>query len=145
MNTNSKSRILGGVILVVLVAFATLVMAQSSQEKRKGKRASIFMRQKLDYCRNAIEGLTLENYTQIITNGEWMWNMSRSNVWETAYGQDYLKHSETFRDRVLKMIEAARAKDLDAARKSFGESLQSCYECHKFLKINERAKAQTNK
>ena len=65
--------------------------------------------------------------------------MSQDNLWQQLFSEEYQQHSRTFRDNVLAMVDAAREKKLDAAIGAYAKSLQSCYDCHKYFRIEQRA------
>ena len=61
MNRTAPYRV---VFCAVLLTFFAVVMAVTGGEQRPTSRAE-FMRMKLDYSKNLLEGLTLENYDAI--------------------------------------------------------------------------------
>ena len=103
------------------------------------------MRQKLVYSQDVLEGLTLENYDLIVTKGMKMWNMGKSNLWQVIFADEYQKQSASYRGHVMAMVEAAREQKLEAAREAYVKSLQSCYDCHKYFKVEQRARLQKAK
>ena len=143
----SKTRLNLSLIVLMLTSavFASLLFGETSADKKEAKHATTFMRKKLVYSQNVLEGLTLENYDQIVTNGMKMWNMGKSNLWQVLFAEDYQKQSATYRGHVMAMVEAARAQKLEAAREAYVKSLQSCYDCHKHFKVEQRARLQKPK
>jgi len=130
-----KTRAWRKLILMALMfsaAFVTVMVGQTLAERQDPKRAKEFMRQKLSYSQNIIEGLALENYELIITNGIKMFNMSQSTHWQVRSSSEYKKYSAAYSDRVAAMIDAAREKRIDAARDAYCKSLQGCYDCHRY-------------
>jgi cytochrome c556 len=133
------------VLLCAAVAAIVFAAPEEKETKKPSRRQNVFMKQKLVYSQLVLEGLTLEKYDLIITNGRKMWNMSQDNLWQQLFSEEYKKHSQTFRDNVMAMIEAAREKKLDAAMEAYTKSLRSCYECHKYFRVEQRAKLPPKK
>jgi len=127
------------VILIVLMlgsaVFVSVLVGQTLTVRQDPKRAREFMRQKLTYSQKVIEGLTLENYDLIITNGIKMFNMSQNTQWRVRSTEEYKKYSADYTDRVSAMIDAAREKKIAAAREAYCSSLQACYGCHKYCQL----------
>jgi hypothetical protein len=128
------------ILIAVGLALTLVGQALAQKESKKSGRMDTFMRQKLAYSQLILEGLTLEKYGLIVTNGQRLWNMGRDNLWQQVDTEEYRQQSQKFRDNVLALIEAGRDKKLDAAREAYAKTLQSCYDCHKYFKIVERAK-----
>lgn len=136
-------RILGAALMCAAFSVALTNIAaekETATPKKETRRQAVFMKQKLAYSQLILEGLTLEKYDLIITNGMRMWNMSKDNLWQQLRTEEYQKHSQTYRDNVLAMIDAARGKKIDSAREAYGKALQSCYDCHKYFSVEQRAK-----
>lgn len=143
----TKARL--NLVLIVLMlgsgVFVSVLVGQTLAERQDPKRAREFMRQKLTHSQNVLEGLTLENYDLIITNGIKMFNMSQSTQWQLRSTDRYKKYSAEYSDRVAAMIDAAREKKINAARDAYCRSLQSCYDCHKYCQLVPPASLPTPK
>ena len=135
MKTTLKRNVILIVLMLVSTVFVSVLVAQTLVERQDPKRAKAFMRQKLTYSQNVLEGLTLENYDLIITNGIKMFNMSQRTAWQARSTDEYKKYSATYCDSVSAMIDAAREKKINAAREAYCRSVQSCYDCHNYCKL----------
>ena len=130
--------VLSGLVLSSVVVAGVLLAQESKEQPRSPRASSVFMRQKLVYSQRVLEGLTLENYDLIVTNGIRMWNMSNSNVWQVIFNDEYNAKSAEFRGKVMTMIDAARDKNLAAAQDAYAETIRSCYDCHKTFYVSRR-------
>src|SRR5450759_773459 len=133
MRTRTRLNISLIVLALALATLAHFASGQNAPMKRGNAPAAGFMRLKMVYTQNILEGLTLENYDLIITNGVKMWGMGNSNLWQLTLVKDYRDMSDTYREHVLAMVDAARGKNIEAAREAYGKTLRSCYDCHRNL------------
>jgi cytochrome c556 len=132
-------------LMLALGMLIVFISGRAEAPKNQSKRATVFMRQKLAYSQLVLEGLTLEKYDLITTYGQKMWNMAQTNLWSELLPVEYHQYSQKYRDNVLAMIDAAREKNLDGAMEAYRKSLQSCYDCHKYFRIEQRAKVPAKK
>jgi hypothetical protein len=127
---------LGGLALVgAICAFSA-----RAQEERTGSR-SAFMRQKLEFAKNVLEGLTVENYDLIEKNAKGLKRLSTASEWEVASipnVEEYLPYTTEFQRLCDEMIKAAKDKNIDGATLGYVRLTTNCVNCHKYVRANKR-------
>lgn len=118
---------------VVLLVAAGLLVAEAGTKKK----ADAFMRQKLEYSQNVLEGITLEQYGKVVTNGMHLWKMTQSNLWAQVKNEDYEAKSEHYRLDVTTLVEAARASNTTAILKSYTKVTEDCVDCHQHFRSEQ--------
>jgi hypothetical protein len=120
--------ILGVVALVA--ATVSLALAQS----RRSRAAKEFMRDKLELSQKVLEGITVEDWDQVIAKGTRLSAMTQEADWRVFENPNYDQHSQTFRQHVDSIVKAAKKKDLDAATLAYVRMTMSCVDCHKAVR-----------
>ena len=69
------------------------------------------MQIKLDRAKGILEGLTLEDYDKIASNARALKLLSMESGWNVYQTDQYLSHSQHFRQNADRIIEAAGEKD----------------------------------
>ena len=132
-----KTKWINMVVLATLVAGG--LWAQDLPPKKK-TTMELFMRQKLGYSEKVVEGITLEDYDLVITNGFRLGYMTRSNVWEKLPDPDYLKKTDLYRSDIGAMVEAAGASNTPAMLKAYAKVNADCVDCHRSFRSEQRAR-----
>ena len=98
------------ILIIGLAAFAFVfwtaplrALEQSMMQK--------FMRQKLSYSQNIVEGLALGNQEMVITNAAKLMYMTKSNAWMQVKVSGYLEQTRKFQDDVIVLGNEARARN----------------------------------
>lgn len=142
----STSLVLSGLLLCAVVA---AIVSAGPGETEAGKplfRKASFMSQKRLYSQLALEGLMLQQKELVVEYGTKMWNTSEDAVWRQLFqdeskDQVYQQQAKQFRNNILAMVEAARQDNLDSAMTAYARSIQSCYDCHKYVRAPGRARS----
>jgi hypothetical protein len=127
---------LGGLALLT----ATSLLAARALDERTGSR-SAFMRQKLEFAKNVLEGLTVENYELIEKSAKGLKRMSTAAEWEAASIPNvdaYLPYTNEFQRLCDEMVKAARDKNIDGATLGYVRLTTNCVNCHKYVRANKR-------
>jgi hypothetical protein len=126
--------------IFVLAASTAIGVGSHSQEQQTRTRSE-FMRRKLDYAKNVIEGLALEDFPLIAKNARSLRAMSRAAEWEVPMIPDvesYLAYSTEFQRVTDDMIRKAEARNLDGATLDYVRMTTSCVNCHKYVRSATR-------
>jgi hypothetical protein len=91
---------------------------------------TIFMRQKLAYSQHIVEGIALEQYDQVITNGNRLWRMSVTNTWEVLKNPLYREKTVKFQTDVVALQDAARARNNADMLAAYAKVTSDCIDCH---------------
>ena len=131
-----KPKLVGSIVLATLIAGS--LFAEDVPQKTQNPMKS-FMRQKLGYSEKIVEGITLENYSMVITNGLLMSAMTQSNVWVRTGEPDYRKQTENYQSDMSAMLVAARASDTPAILKAYAKVVADCVDCHSIYRPEQHA------
>jgi len=102
------------------------------------------MRQKLNYSKGVLEGLTLEKFDLVVTNAALLRDMNLTNVFSLTRNQDYLARSTNFIRSVDSLISAGKDQNLECATEAYTRVARSCIECHKLFRREQFLKSQTD-
>lgn len=89
-----------------------------------------FMRQKLSYSQNIVEGLALGNQEMVITNAAKLMYMTKSNAWMQVKVSGYLEQTRKFQDDVIVLGNEARARNNSGVLAAYARVTGGCIECH---------------
>jgi hypothetical protein len=110
--------------------------AMGGQPAQKRTRAE-FMRQKLDFSKEVLEGLALEQFATIEKGGKALKKLSEAAEWEVATipnATDYVMLTTDFQRHADELVKQAKAKNIDAATLAYVKLTMSCVQCHKFIR-----------
>jgi hypothetical protein len=117
------------------IAFA-LSSTRAIQAEQKPSRAQ-FMRQKLVFAKDVLEGLALERFDTIEQGGKALRRLSGAAEWEVPTipnATDYIMMTTDFQRHADDLVKQAKAKNIDAATLAYVKLTMSCVQCHKFIR-----------
>ena len=123
--------------LLVSIIIASCVWAAEDAVPRKQRPTQPFMRQKLDYARGILEGITLERYDAVTTNAVALRNMALNNFFLTMGNQEYRLAITNFQSRVDTLLEGAKQKNLEASTDAYTRVVRGCVECHRRFRMEQ--------
>jgi hypothetical protein len=129
-----KAKWISLVVLTILVAGG--LFAEDVAHK-KMTTIQIFMRQKLGYSEKIVEGITLENYSLVISNGVQLRLMTKSNVWMELKSSVYLEKTGHFQTDVTAMLDAAGASNTPVLLKAYTQVTADCVDCHQCFRPDQ--------
>jgi hypothetical protein len=125
---------------VIFTSFAAYrAKAQDDLVQRRAKR-STFMRMKLEYSKNLLEALTLEDFDKIKANTKALKAMSLAAEWEVPEipnVQDYLAYSADFQRLSDDIVKAADKKNIDGTTLGFTQLTVNCVKCHQYVRFKK--------
>jgi len=127
MTTSTKWIGLG----LIGVCFTTFALTGAEKNPPKVKD---FMRVKLTASQKVLEGLTLEDFDEIVKYSQQMSLLTLAETWQVLQTPDYVQRSTEFRRAVDAMTNAARKKNLDGATLAFVQATTQCVDCHKYVR-----------
>jgi hypothetical protein len=123
---------------LALLALAAGVLAARGAEQRQQKRSRAeFMRTKLEYSKQALEGLTLENYDTIAKSAKALRLLSQAAEWEVPTipnATDYVALTREFQLLTDEMALKANEKNIDGATLAYLRLTMNCVNCHKYVR-----------
>jgi hypothetical protein len=123
------------IIGLAMVMTAVVCVCLGDEPVRKQRPTQPFMRQKLDYARGILEGITLERYDLVITNATSLRDMALKNFFLTMGNQPYRVAITNFQTRVDGLLQAANEKNLEASSEAYTRVIRGCIECHKQFRL----------
>lgn len=118
------------------LAMAATFLAARAQEPRQHSRAE-FMRLKLEYSKQVLEGLTMENYETLIKNARALKKLSQAAEWEVPTipnAGEYIVFTTEFQRLTDELAKKAGEKNLDGATLAYLRLTMNCVNCHKYVR-----------
>jgi cytochrome c556 len=132
----SASRLLGAFALLAALAAVLSVHGQDKTGKRRE-----FMRQKLEFSKNVLDGLAREDFPQIAENAKKLKALSLAAEWEVPTIPDveqYLPMTTDFQRNADDLMHKAKDKNLDGVTLAYVQMTVSCVKCHKYIRDSKR-------
>jgi hypothetical protein len=126
---------LGLIGLTVAVIAMTTIRAEQPVPKRT--RAE-FMRQKLDFSKDVLEGLALEQFTLIEKSAKALKKLSEAAEWEVPTipnATDYVSQTSEFQRHADELAKQAKERNIEGATLAYLKVTMSCVQCHKFVRF----------
>jgi hypothetical protein len=130
--TIGKSAVVLGTLAIVLGAVSTRG-AGPAEEKRR-----TFMRQKLEYSKAVLEGLTLEDFEAITRGARALKQLSQASEWEVPTipnVPDYMAFTNDFQRLCDELSAKAKARNIDGATLVYLRLTMNCVNCHKYVRF----------
>jgi len=117
-------------------------LAAASNATRAGQRddkptRAEFMRQKLVFAKDVLEGLALEQFATIEKGGKALRRLSGAAEWEVPTipnATDYVMMTTDFQRHTDELVKQAKAKNIDGATLAYVKLTMGCVQCHKFIR-----------
>ena len=130
------------VVTAAVLAFASLPFVpalstgRASQQKKQDR--SEFMRRKLEFSKNVLEGLALEQYPMIEKNAKALKVLSQAAEWEVPTipnATDYVALTSEFQRYADDLVKAAKQGNIDGATLAYVKLTMNCVQCHKYVRF----------
>ena len=128
-----------GLLLALTVLTVAFSVSRSAEQKPPTRRE--FMRQKLEFSKLLLEGLTLENFDLISKNARALRTLSAAAEWEVPVipnANEYVVYTAEFQRHCEELSKGAREKNIDAATLAYVRLTMSCVGCHKYVRFASR-------
>ena len=93
-----------------------------------------FMRTKLLYSQNILEGLTTGSFEMLDESVRELQMVTEGAQWVDIGNEDYRRLTEEFKLAAERLKEAAATRNIDAAAMRFYQLSTSCIDCHKHIR-----------
>ncbi len=127
---------LTGLIIAVMAVAST--WAQQPESKRS--RGEV-MRQKLDFSKEVLEGLSLEQFAMIEKGARALKKLSEAAEWEVPTipnATDYVALTSEFQRNAGELAKQAKDRNIDGATLAYLKLTMNCVQCHKFVRFASR-------
>jgi hypothetical protein len=123
-------------ILVAMLALLVPAVSAHGQDPVDSPRRPLrpVMQLKLDYSKQVLEGLALEDYKKIAKSSQKLGLLSLESGWKMLQTEEYVKQSLEFRRTANVITEAARDNNLERAALGYVALTVRCIECHGYLR-----------
>ncbi|MCR9117761.1 MAG: cytochrome c [bacterium] len=96
-----------------------------------------FMRLKLMYAQNVLEGLTTDDFEQIETAVKNLQQVTEGEKWLDFKDEKYQEQTKDFKKATAELLEAAKSKNIDATALRFQQLSIRCIDCHKHVRKSD--------
>jgi hypothetical protein len=127
---------------MAMLTLAGLSLAAALEATRAGQDAprsrGEFMRQKLEFSKNLLEGLSLEDYRMMEKNAKALRRLSEAAEWEVPTipnATDYVALTSEFQRYADDLVRNAKLKNIDGATLAYLKLTMNCVQCHKFVRF----------
>jgi hypothetical protein len=125
-----RKSLIGGVVVALL---ATVVLVAQEKDKEE-KEPSFWMKQKLKYSQEILNGLAKEDYELISKNAMAMKGLNKIEYFVRQRPPQYRTQLKSFQHFVDELVTSAEDENLDGATLAFTQMTISCVKCHKELR-----------
>jgi hypothetical protein len=135
----NAARYLGLGLVGLTVMAAVLTGIGAGQEPKRTRRD--FMRQKLDFAKEALEGLALEQYGTLEKSARALKRLSEAAEWEVPTipnATDYVAMTSEFQRNADEMAKQAKQRNIDGATLAYLKLTINCVQCHKFVRFADK-------
>jgi len=126
-----------GLSLIVITVVAGLFLSRHSMGQEQDQDSVSrrdFMRMKLNYTQNILEGLTTRDFGLIISGAEEVERITQAEAWNSNDFADYQKISDELRSVAKHLKKAGQNSNLEAAALRYFELTMKCMDCHQYLR-----------
>lgn len=126
-----------GLCLIVVAIAAGLIVSRNSigqEQDQDSLSRRDFMRMKLNYTQNILEGLTTRDFGLIISGAEEVERITQAEAWNSNDFADYQKISDELRSVATHLKKAGQKSNLEAAALRYFELTMKCMDCHQYLR-----------
>ena len=122
-------RPLATVALIAFIGFMTaadVTNAQNTQTRR-------VMRQKLQHSESLLAALVTSHWNSLETNGRALQTLTMQPGWQALREPEYNKYTTAFERATNRLVDAARARDGQAALSGYSALVGTCVDCHRYV------------
>ena len=125
------------VLALVSLPFVPALSTGRASQQRKQTRSE-FMRRKLEFSKNVLEGLSLEQYPMIEKNAKALKVLSQAAEWEVPMipnATDYVALTSEFQRYTDDLVKAAKQGNIEGATLAYVKLTMNCVQCHKYVRF----------
>lgn len=128
------------IIVLLSLPLGLILMLATPGISQPQKNNREFMRAKLKHSQEIVEGLSLENFEQIVKNAQQLTLLSHATNWEVFQTEEYVTQSGEFRRATESLRDQAKQKKLEGAVLAYMDVTMKCVNCHKYVRSIRMAK-----
>jgi len=120
--------------LVRLVAVLALVTVSGSVVPGQTPATGLLMNEKLAHSEKILEAIMTSNYALLDRESTALLQVTKAPAWNVLKTAQYARYSTDFVRAAEDLVEAAKARDSDAAALRYTSMTLVCYQCHRYMK-----------
>ena len=132
-----------------LMIFAACIASASwrtwtanGQDAAQKSPIEVSMRQKLEATSKVLEGLATEDKKLVHEGAVVLTDLTKAEMWQVFVDADYREHTQTFRNAVKRLDEAAQKSEFAAAQLEWLDATKRCFDCHNHIRAARAATAK---
>src|SRR3954454_20604135 len=133
MRRHTRHLLVAPVLILVLVG---IVVDRGEAQQQPGRRE--FMRNKLEYSKNVLDGLAREDYNLIARDARALKALSEKSAWKDAMipnASDYVAYTMEFQRLADQLEQKAKQRNLDGSTLAYVQMTITCVNCHKYARL----------
>lgn len=137
MRRNKTKNLTIGLGILVITGLVFTLTPLGAAQPTKSKRSE-FMRQKLEFSKNIIEGLSLEQFALVEKNARALKVLSQAAEWEVPTipnATDYVALTTEFQRYTDELARNAKQRNIDGATLAYLKLTMNCVQCHKYVRF----------
>jgi len=132
-----RAAVTAAILALVSLPFVPALSTGRAGQQEKQNRSE-FMRRKLEFSKNVLEGLALEQYPMIEKNAKALKILSQVAEWEVPMipnATDYVALTSEFQRNTDELVKAAKQGNIDGATLAYVKLTMNCVQCHKYVRF----------
>jgi len=132
-----RAAVTAAILALVSLPFVPAQSTGRAGQQEKQNRSE-FMRRKLEFSKNVLEGLALEQYPMIEKNAKALKILSQAAEWEVPMipnATDYVALTSEFQRNTDELVKAAKQGNIDGATLAYVKLTMNCVQCHKYVRF----------
>ncbi len=124
-------------LMIAVIAVASTWAQQDVPKRTRGE----MMRQKLEFSKEVLEGLSLEQFAMIEKGARALKKLSEAAEWEVPTipnATDYVALTSEFQRNAAELAKQAKDRNIDGATLAYLKLTMNCVQCHKFVRFASR-------
>jgi hypothetical protein len=122
------------IALVTCLAVAILCWPQPGAAQPDKSKVKKIMQEKLKQSQTLLEGIALADYKKVAVSAGELIQLSKTEEWHVFQTPRYEMNSNEFRRAAEKIIDKAKAKNIDGVTLAYFEMTMSCVRCHEYVR-----------
>ena len=106
----------------------------AKEETHQGKPVSFWMKQKLDFSKNLLEGLASGDFDKIAQNAKTLRTLNKIEAFVRGRNPGYRAQLQSFEESLDEIVRQASKENVEGVTLGFNQLTISCVNCHKKLR-----------
>ena len=122
------------IVLIACLGLVALCWPQPGAAQPDKAKVKKIMQEKLKNSQTLLEGIALNDFNKIGASAEELIQLSKTAEWHVFQTPRYEMNSNEFRRAAEKVIQKAKAKNIDGVTLAYFEMTMSCVRCHDYVR-----------